>query len=44
MIVNLLGGGGDLSTIGLVFASVSAVTYTAYILLAERGVGDRDAV
>jgi drug/metabolite transporter (DMT)-like permease len=44
MIVDLLGGGGELSTIGLVFASVSAVTYTAYILLAERGVGDRDAV
>jgi drug/metabolite transporter (DMT)-like permease len=44
MIVDLIGGGGELSTIGLVFASVSAVTYTAYILLAERGVGDRDAV
>src|SRR4029078_10194431 len=33
MIVDLLGGGGDLSTVGLVFASVSAVTYTAYLLL-----------
>src|SRR4051812_44161829 len=41
MIVDLLGGGGELSTVGLAFASVSAVTYTAYILLAERGVGDR---
>ena len=44
MIVDLLGGGGELSSTGIVFASVSAVTYTAYLLLAERGVGDRDAV
>jgi drug/metabolite transporter (DMT)-like permease len=43
MIVDLLGG-GELSSAGITFASVSAVTYTAYILLAERGVGDRDAV
>jgi drug/metabolite transporter (DMT)-like permease len=44
MIVDLLGGGRELSSAGIVFASVSAVTYTAYLLLAERGVGDRDAV
>jgi drug/metabolite transporter (DMT)-like permease len=44
MIVDLFGGGGELSSAGVAFASVSAVTYTAYILLAERGVGDRDAV
>jgi drug/metabolite transporter (DMT)-like permease len=44
MIVDLLGGGGDLSSTGIMFASISAVTYTAYLLLAERGVGDRDAV
>src|SRR5262245_37424372 len=43
MIVDLLGG-GELSTTGIVFALVAAVAYTAYILLAERGVGDRDAV
>jgi drug/metabolite transporter (DMT)-like permease len=43
MIVDVTGG-GELSSAGLTFALVSAVTYTAYILLAERGVGDRDAV
>jgi drug/metabolite transporter (DMT)-like permease len=43
MIVDIRGGGG-LSTTGLAFAFTSAFTYTAYILLAERGVGDRDAV
>jgi drug/metabolite transporter (DMT)-like permease len=43
MIVDLLGG-GELSTTGLVFAGISTLTYTAYILLAERGVGDRDAL
>jgi drug/metabolite transporter (DMT)-like permease len=43
MIVDLTGG-GELSSAGLAFALVAAVTYTAYILLAERGVGDRDAV
>jgi drug/metabolite transporter (DMT)-like permease len=43
MIVDLFGG-GELSSAGIGFALVSAVTYTAYILLAERGVGDRDAV
>ena len=44
MIVDLLGGGGELSSAGIGFALVSALTYTSYILLAERGVGDRDAV
>jgi len=36
--------GGTVSTAGLVFALLSAVAYTLYVLLAERGVGDRDAV
>jgi drug/metabolite transporter (DMT)-like permease len=36
--------GGTISTSGIVFALGSAAAYTFYILLAERGVGDRDAV
>jgi drug/metabolite transporter (DMT)-like permease len=36
--------GGTISTSGIVFALSSAAAYTFYILLAERGVGDRDAV
>jgi drug/metabolite transporter (DMT)-like permease len=36
--------GGTISTSGVVFALGSAAAYTFYILLAERGVGDRDAV
>jgi len=36
--------GGTISTTGIVFALCSAATYTFYILLAEHGVGDRDAV
>jgi drug/metabolite transporter (DMT)-like permease len=36
--------GGTISTPGVVFALGSAAAYTFYILLAERGVGDRDAV
>jgi drug/metabolite transporter (DMT)-like permease len=36
--------GGTISTSGVVFALASAAAYTFYILLAERGVGDRDAV
>src|SRR5438093_4081226 len=36
--------GGRMSTSGIVFALGSAAAYTFYILLAERGVGDRDAV
>jgi len=43
MIVDLLGG-GELSTTGIGFALVAAIAYTVYILLAERDVGDRDAV
>ena len=43
MIVDVTGG-GRLSTTGIAFALVAAVAYTAYLLLAERGVGDRDAV
>jgi drug/metabolite transporter (DMT)-like permease len=36
--------GGTISTPGVVFALGSAAAYTFYILLAERAVGDRDAV
>ena len=36
--------GGTISTAGIVFALCSAGTYTFYLLLAEHGVGDRDAV
>jgi drug/metabolite transporter (DMT)-like permease len=36
--------GGTISTPGIVFALGSAAAYAFYILLAERGVGDRDAV
>jgi drug/metabolite transporter (DMT)-like permease len=36
--------GGTISTGGIVFALCSAVAYTFYLLLAEHGVGDRDAV
>jgi drug/metabolite transporter (DMT)-like permease len=36
--------GGKISTAGLAFALAAAVAYTAYLLLAERGVGGRDAV
>ena len=36
--------GGTISTTGIVFALCSAATYTFYLLLAEHGVGDRDAV
>ena len=36
--------GGTVSTTGIVFALCSAATYTFYLLLAEHGVGDRDAV
>jgi drug/metabolite transporter (DMT)-like permease len=43
LIVNVRHG-GTISTLGIVFALGSAVTYGFYILLAERGVGDRDAV
>jgi drug/metabolite transporter (DMT)-like permease len=43
LIVNVRHG-GTISTAGIVFALGSAAAYTFYILLAERGVGDRDAV
>jgi drug/metabolite transporter (DMT)-like permease len=43
LIVNVRHG-GTISTWGIVFALGSAAAYTFYILLAERGVGDRDAV
>jgi len=36
--------GGTISTGGIVFALCSAAAYTFYLLLAEHGVGDRDAV
>jgi drug/metabolite transporter (DMT)-like permease len=36
--------GGTISTTGIAFALCSAAAYTFYLLLAERGVGDRDAV
>src|SRR5438045_2390931 len=36
--------GGTVSTVGVAFALGSAAAYTFYLLLAEHGVGDRDAV
>jgi drug/metabolite transporter (DMT)-like permease len=36
--------GGTISTAGVAFALCAAVAYTFYILLAEHGVGDRDAL
>src|SRR5438045_6998373 len=35
---------GTISTAGIAFALCSAAAYTFYLLLAEHGVGDRDAV
>jgi drug/metabolite transporter (DMT)-like permease len=43
LIVNVRHG-GTISTTGIVFALCSAAAYTFYLLLAEHGVGDRDAV
>ncbi len=43
LIVNVTGG-GPISGSGVAFALATAVAYTAYLLLAERGVGERDAV
>jgi len=43
LIVNVRGS-GNVSTTGVVFALCAALAYVAYILLAERGVGGRDAV
>jgi len=36
--------GGALSTAGIVFSLIAAVTYALYILLAEHALGDRDVV
>ena len=36
--------GGNVSTTGVAFALASAAAYTFYLLLAEHGLGDRDAV
>ena len=44
LIVNLFGGGGKLSTAGVLFALGGAVAYMTYVLLAEHAVGDRDPV
>jgi drug/metabolite transporter (DMT)-like permease len=43
LIVNVAHG-GTISTAGIVFSLLAAVTYALYILLAEHAVGDRDAV
>jgi len=39
-----VGHGGTISTTGLVFAFCSMGSYVLYLLLAEHGLGDRDAV
>jgi drug/metabolite transporter (DMT)-like permease len=39
-----IGHSGTISTAGVVFALLAAVAYVIYILLAEHGIGDRDAV
>jgi drug/metabolite transporter (DMT)-like permease len=44
LIVDLFGGGGKLSTAGVLFALGGAVAYMTYVLLAEHAVGDRDPV
>jgi drug/metabolite transporter (DMT)-like permease len=43
LIVNVREG-GVVSTAGIVFALAAAISYTTYILLAERAVSERDAV
>jgi drug/metabolite transporter (DMT)-like permease len=43
LIVNVAHG-GTISTAGVVFSLLAALTYALYILLAEHAVGDRDAV
>jgi drug/metabolite transporter (DMT)-like permease len=43
LIVNVANG-GTISTAGVVFSILAALTYALYILLAEHAVGDRDAV
>ncbi len=44
LIVNIFGGGGSLSTTGIVFALGGALAYALYVLLAEHVVGGRDPV
>jgi drug/metabolite transporter (DMT)-like permease len=44
LIVNLFGGGGNLSTTGIAFALGGAIAYMTYVLLAEHAVSDRDPV
>jgi drug/metabolite transporter (DMT)-like permease len=44
LVVQVVGGGAQLSTAGLVFALGGAVTYALYVLLAEHAVGGRDPV
>jgi drug/metabolite transporter (DMT)-like permease len=43
LIVNVRGG-GRLSTAGVAFAAVAALTYALYVLMAEREVGRRDTL
>jgi drug/metabolite transporter (DMT)-like permease len=44
LIVNVVGNGASLSATGSLFAFGAAITYAAYVLLAEHVVGDRDPV
>ncbi len=44
LIVNLFGGGTNLSTAGVIFALAGALAYALYVLLAEHVVGGRDPV
>jgi drug/metabolite transporter (DMT)-like permease len=44
LIVNVFGGGGTLSTAGVLFALGGAFAYATYVLLAEHVVGGRDPV
>jgi drug/metabolite transporter (DMT)-like permease len=44
LIVDLFGGGGSLSTAGILFALGGAFAYATYVLLAEHVVGGRDPV
>ena len=44
LIVNVRGGRGEISTAGIVFALLGALTYAFYVLLAEHALEGRDAV
>jgi drug/metabolite transporter (DMT)-like permease len=44
LIVNVFGGASALSTSGVAFAFAGAITYAAYVLLAEHVVGGRDPI